>query len=227
MAGREYERRPHCSRRVGFIIMDKLLLSSFISVNEFPFPELLSRYSYAWEVLPLIAQFIEDNCSEYEQIGDKVYVGKNVEIEEASKIIGPVFIGSNSKIGHAAYIRPATIIGDNVQIGHASEIKNSIILNNTSIAHLNYVGDSIVGSNVNIAGGVIVANWRFDKKTVSVKVEDTRNDTGLEKFGAVIGDGANIGVNTVLNPGTFLGRRTIVYPLTLVSGLHSEDSVVK
>lgn len=207
--------------------MDKLLLSSFISVSDFPFPDLLSKYLYAWQVLPTIAHFIENNCSEYEQIGEKVYIGRNVVIEEASKIIGPVFIGNNSKIGHAAYIRPATIIGENVQIGHASEIKNSIILNNTSIAHLNYVGDSIVGTGANIAGGVIAANWRFDKKNVSVKVDDARYDTGLEKFGAVIGDNANIGVNTVLNPGTFLGRRSVVFPLTLVSGLHGEDSVVK
>jgi len=207
--------------------MDKLLLSSFISVNDFPFPEFLSQYAYAWEVLPVIARYIENNCSGYEQIGENIFVGKNVVIEEASKIIGPVFIGNNSKIGHAAYIRPATIIGENVQIGHASEIKNSIILNNSSIAHLNYVGDSVIGTGVNIAGGVIAANWRFDKRNVSIKSEDTRYDTGLEKFGAVIGDNANIGVNTVLNPGTFLGRRSIVFPLTLVSGLHSEDSVIK
>lgn len=185
-----------------------------------------------WETMSGLTSFIEKAFSSKKFTGNykdrqDVYVGNGTFIHPTVEISGPAIIGNNCTINHAAFLREGCIVGDNVIIGHASEIKHSVILNESSCAHLNYIGDSIVGNNVNISGGVIVANYRLDKQNINIKTSSGKIDTGLEKFGAVIGDDSMVGVNSVLNPGTILGRKSVVFPLKSVTGIHKDDEVLK
>lgn len=212
--------------------MDKFNSELFFDLSNFSFSDLFENIQYPWEVLPKLETYISSQRIRllndgYEEISENVFIGKNVVIDDYAKIMGPAIIGHNSCLFHASYIRSNVIIGENVHIGHAVEIKNSIILDNSAIAHLNYIGDSLIGSSVNVSGGTIFANWRFDKKTVSVKIGQEFISTGFQKFGAIVGDNSMIGVNSVLNPGTILGKNTLVFPLASVSGFHSEGEVIK
>lgn len=207
-------------------------LTTLFDTSAFPFNQIFDGTKFPWEILPKLESFILSQKGKllengYREVYENVLVGENVEIEETAKIIGPVLIAKNSRIGHAAYIRPGTIFGENVRVGHGSEIKNSLLFNNATIAHLSYIGDSLIGSSINIAGGFITANWRFDKRNIMVRIGDEKYDTGLEKLGALIGDDSNIGANSVLNPGTILGKKCVVYPLTSVIGYHPEASIIK
>ena len=208
------------------------ITSSFFDLKDFPFQNIFDAVDTPWEALSHLQSYIISHKKQLLKLGYREYrknviVGKNVVIEKTVSIVGPVLIGENSHVGHAAYIRPGSIFGKNVKIGHGSEVKNSIILDGAKIAHLNYIGDSIVGRNTNIAGGFITANWRFDKKNIIVKIGEKKYETGLEKFGALIGDNSNIGANSVSNPGTILGKNCILYPLTSVMGYHPDGSIIK
>lgn len=195
---------------------------TYFDLSAFTWKELFVGVDMVWDVLPKLGEFMKKISG-----GKKVVVGDGSTIDASVEITGSIIVGRNTHIRHAVYIRGNVIIGDNCVIGHAVELKNCIILNNTHIAHLNYVGDSIIGSNCNISGGAKLANLRFDKQPVTVAFDGEKIPTNLAKFGAVIGDHAQIGVNSVLNPGTILGKNTIVYPLQLVSGYHRLGAVIK
>jgi NDP-sugar pyrophosphorylase family protein len=200
--------------------------------NTSPFESLFERSINVWEVLPRLEDFIlnfkkTSIFSEYTEIKENVFIGRDVKIEDGAKISGKAIIGHNSYLGHASFFRSNVLIADNVNIGHAVEVKNSVILSNSAAAHLNYIGDSIIGSNVNVAGGAVCANFRFDKKNINVKYESEKIETNLQKFGCIIGDDSQIGVNSVLNPGTILGKKTIVFPLTSVKGVHSDNETIR
>lgn len=208
----------------------------FSYINFFEQPDLLQevfeKYEYPWEVLPNIEKFINDfKNSEYSknfsEIEKNIFVGKNVSIADTAKISGSAIIGDNATLEHAAYLRKGVIIGDNVRIGHAVEVKNSIILSGTTLGHLNYVGNSVIGSNVKIAGGVILANLRFDKKDVTVQFENEKILTKMRKFGSILGDNCFVGVNAVLNPGTVLTKECIVFPLVSVKGTYLVPQTIK
>ncbi len=193
---------------------------------------LFEKHQNIWEVLGDIDSFIKNfnSTSEkegYNEISEGVFVGKNVTIDDTSRIKGKAIIGHNSIIGHAAFLRAGVIIGDNVNVGHATEVKHSIILAKTALAHLNYIGDSIIGSECNISGGATLANWRFDRKEVSIKDGQDRIPTGMEKLGAIVGDGSFLGVSAVLNPGTILGKNCLVFPLVSVAGTYPASSRIK
>ncbi len=147
----------------------------------------------------------------------KVHVDEGTLVRSGSYIIGPVVIGKNCTIGPNCFIRPATMIGDNCHIGQAVEIKNSIILDSTNINHLSYVGDSIIGSNVNIGAGTICANLRFDNRTVPMKVKGKTVDTGRRKLGAIICDNCQTGIHSVINPGKKIGPNSFIGPGTVVT----------
>src|ERR1035437_4782326 len=181
----------------------------FFNLDGLSFPELFRNLNYPWEAINKIRDYIDSKTS-----AENVVIGEGTVIEKDAVIKGKAIIGKNCLIGNAVLMRGNCILGDNVQIGHGVELKHSIVLNNSSIAHLNYVGDSIVGNNVNISGGAVVANFGLDKGEISVKINGQKINTGLTKFGAIIGDNCVIGVNAVLNPGTILGKNCIVYPLT-------------
>lgn len=208
------------------------LPSTFFDYNNFPFSDIFVDIYYTWDILRNIETyiknyFIKNNLnSNYKGINN-VLIGKGTVIQEDVIINGSLITGENCVIGHGSLIRENCVFGDNVHIGHAVEVKNSVILNNSRIAHLNYIGDSIIGNNVNISGGAISANYRLDKKPVYIRYNDRKIETNLQKFGSIIGDKCNIGVNAVLNPGTILEKNCIVYPLKSVTGFHKENSIIK
>jgi len=204
----------------------------FFNLINFPFADIFENVNEIWDILPRISEYInlqfkDKKFKQNYNKGEKIYIGKGTTIAKGALVKGPAIIGDNCFIEHGSLIRENVILGNNVHIGYGVEIKNSIILNNTALAHFNYVGDSIVGSNVNISGGAIIANYRLDKHSVLVRLGDKKIDTKLDKFGAIIGDGSVIGVNSVLNPGTVLGKNTIVYPLVSVTGAHKNEEIIK
>lgn len=140
---------------------------------------------------------------------DQIFIGEKTRVEPGVCIQGPCIIGNQCEIRHGAYIRPYSIIGDQCTVGHVVEVKHSILLNNASAAHFNYVGDSILGNRVNLGAGVVCANLRLDRKEVSVCVGHEKIKTGLRKLGTIIGDDSQIGCNTVINPGILLKKKTL------------------
>ena len=150
----------------------------------------------------------------------QISIGKGTVIEPGVYIEGPCFIGENCHIRHAAYLRSDVLIGNNCSIGHASEIKHSIVLNKGAIPHFNYVGDSIIGQGANLGAGVICANLRLDHKEICVKIGEKEYNTGLKKFGAIVGDYSQIGCNSVLNPGTLLKKSSFIYPCSSFQGIN-------
>lgn len=202
--------------------MSNDILKELFDYENFFQKEIFVKNKNPWEIISSLSEYLDTALKD----GDKL-VGDMSHIDASAKVEGKLIMGKNSTIADNVLIRGNCIIGDNVHIGHAVEIKHSIIMDNTAIAHLNYVGDSIIGNNVNIGGGAIIANWRFDKKNIKIKFEDEEIDTNLEKFGACVGDDSSLGVNSVLNPGTIIGKKSLVYPLVSVFGAHKENSVLK
>lgn len=189
--------------------------------NGFSHKQLLEKYEFPWEVIKGLNSDIDSFLEK------ELLVGKGTEIDPSVRIEGKAIIGKNCRIKDNVLIRDGCIIGDDVSIGHGCEIKHSVILNNTAIAHFNYVGDSVVGNGVNIGGGAIIANWRFDEGIIKIKKNQQEYDTGLEKFGAGIGDGVKLGSNCVVNPGTILGKNSWVFPLVSAFGVHADGSMIK
>ena len=192
--------------------------------------DLLQSVQYPWEVIPLIKDYIifskERLISEgYVEIEKDIWIGENVEINKISQITGPLIIGHNSKIGFCANIRGG-IIGENCEIGD-SEIKNSILFNGVKVPHKSYVGDSLLGFMVHLGCGTSCMNLKSIKSPVSVKFFDKKINTGLRKFGSILGDFVDIGGNSTLNPGTVVGRNTTIYSGSLLSGYVPGNSICK
>ena len=211
--------------------MNKFHYSQFFE-DTGEFKELFDSTETPWQALSNLELFIDNFEKVYEGKGytklrDGVFIGRDVEIDGTALIKDKAIIGHNSKIGHAAFVRGNVLIGENVNIGHGTEFKHSITLSNTAIAHLNFVGDSILGSNINISGGTIIANTRLDKEEVKIKDGEVRIGVGTNKFGCLMGDGSFIGANSVTNPGTVLSKQTRVFPLVSVSGTHLKPSTIK
>jgi UDP-N-acetylglucosamine diphosphorylase / glucose-1-phosphate thymidylyltransferase / UDP-N-acetylgalactosamine diphosphorylase / glucosamine-1-phosphate N-acetyltransferase / galactosamine-1-phosphate N-acetyltransferase len=180
---------------------------------QFQFPELFDGCEHAWDALKRIGDFCKDGK----------LIGKGTVIEDGATIKGPVIIGRDCEIRANAYIRGNVIVGDNCVLGNACEFKNSVLFNGCQVPHFNYVGDSILGHKAHLGAGVILSNVKSVKGNVQVEGKDT----GLRKFGAIIGDHAEIGCNCVLNPGTIIGRHSILYPGVSWRGVCPPDSVVK
>lgn len=185
---------------------------------------------YAWEIIPrikdVVGRIIEEGGEGYTVLSEGVLVGKNVKIAETATIIPPVIIGDDAEIRPGAYIRGDVYIGDGCVVGNSTELKNCILLNHVQVPHYNYVGDSILGNHSHLGAGAICSNLRGDGKNVVVHAERDY-ETDLRKFGAIIGDYADVGCGSVLNPGTIIGKRTQVYPLTMTRGVYPSDSIVK
>ncbi len=156
-----------------------------------------------------------------------VHVEEGAIVEPHVHLIGPCFIESNATIRSHAYVREYTWMMTNSLLGHASESKHSLFLPGAKAPHFNYVGDSILGSNVNLGAGVKLSNLRNDGKNIGIWLHDVRRETGLRKFGAILGDDTQLGCNAVTNPGTVLGKSCMVHPNTTVSGYHSDGSIVR
>jgi len=160
-------------------------------------------------------------------IGPEVFIDEGTVVEPNAVIKGPAWIGKNSQVRAGCYIRENVIVGDGAVLGNSCEFKNCLIFDRCEVPHYNYVGDSILGHRAHLGAGVILSNVRLDRNEVLVRDGAASIPTGLRKFGAVIGDFAEVGCNSVVNPGTLIGRRTVIYPLTNVSGIIPADSVLK
>ncbi len=191
--------------------------------------------THAWEALPKLAEYLEEQVSPANfgqiigdpEIGEQVYIGPDTVIEPGAYIKGPAWIGPNCQIRHGAYIRENVIVGAGSVVGNSCEIKNSILFNNCQVPHFNYVGDSILGTRVHLAAGVIVSNLKLAGDVITLRVGEAVVSTGLRKFGALIGDGAEVGCNAVLNPGSVLGRHSLIYPGVAWRGILPANSIAK
>ena len=192
--------------------------------------DFFAAHEYPWEMLSDIAGLAERLISEgidgFNEISDGILVGENVKIHKNAVIEPPAVIGNGCEIRPGAYIRGKVIMGSGCVIGNSSELKNCILLDRVQVPHYNYLGDSILGNGAHMGAGSICSNLKSDKTNVTVR-GDKNYETGLRKFGAILGDGADIGCGCVLNPGTVVGKGTSVYPLTSVRGVVPDGCIVK
>lgn len=193
--------------------------------------DLIKHYEYPFMVLPHIKEYIiklgKNLDADYINKGDNIWIHKTAIVDKTVRIKGPCIIDEGAEIRPFAFIRGSVIIGKYCMFGNSCEIKNSIIFDNSQVPHFNYIGDSILGAHSHMAAGVITSNLKIDKKTIIIKDGNEKIETGMRKIGAFLGDYAEVGCNCVLNPGSFIGPYTIVYPLTSVRGVVPANSVVK
>lgn len=197
--------------------------------------DLFAGAEYAWEPLKRIKEYLaakirpklHNRCEGVAYIGEKVFIGEGTVVEDGAMIKGPAIIGRNCQIRHNAYIRENVIVGDDCVVGNASELKNALLFNHCEVPHFNYVGDSILGCGAHLGAGVILSNLKIVPGNVAIEVNGALVDTGLRKFGALIGDDAEIGCNSVLNPGSIIGRGSIVYPCLNWRGILPPNSIAK
>jgi NDP-sugar pyrophosphorylase family protein len=214
--------------------------SHFFDFKETDHPGIFEDVEAVWEALPRIKDYvasrvntipggerIQGRVHESSQIGPEVYVGPDSVVEASVVIKGPAWIGSGTTIRSGAYLRENIIVGDHCTLGNSSEFKNCLLFNRCEVPHFNYVGDSILGFKTHLGAGVICSNVRLDRAHVTLRIGMGQYDTGLRKFGAIIGDLTEIGCNTVLSPGSILGRNCIIYPLTSWSGILGDNQIVK
>lgn len=196
---------------------------------------LFAGCEYAWDALKILKDYLaahvrpglSNRCEGVAWIGKQVFIGEGTVVEDGAMIKGPAIIGRNCEIRHNAYIREHVIIGDGCVIGNSCELKHSLLFNDCQVPHFNYVGDSILGHHAHLGAGVKISNVKLDHSNVYVEVEGQPFDTGLRKFGALLGDFAEIGCNAVLNPGSIIGRRSLVYPNVNWRSILPADMIVK
>ena len=198
-------------------------------------PPYLSPYAceceYPWELIAKVDEIVEELLKRapegYREIEKGILVGENVKIADSARIEPPAIIGKNSEIRHGAYMRGNIIVGENCVIGNSSELKSAILLDRVQIPHYNYVGNSILGNRAHLGAGAICSNLKSDGSNVIVHDGDKSYKTGMRKFGAVLGDGVEIGCGCVLAPGCIVGKNTSAYPLTFLRATIPENSIVK
>ena len=187
---------------------------------------------YPWEVLPKIKDFIislgnslPENI--YEKRGENIWVAKSAKIAPTACLNGPLIVDEDAEIRHCAFVRGSAIVGKGAVVGNSTELKNVILFNKVQVPHYNYVGDSILGCKAHMGAGSITSNVKSDKTLVVVKGEGISIETGLKKMGAMLGDNVEVGCNSVLNPGTVIGRNSNIYPTSMVRGVIPANSIYK
>ena len=214
--------------------------SKFLDLEQTEHASLFQHGIPLWSTLPNIGKYIADflrhvdklppgDIHDKAEIGPQVFVAEGAVVEAHAVIKGPAIIGKGTTVRSGAYVRENVIAGDNCMLGNSSEFKNCILFNNCEVPHFNYVGDSILGYKAHLGAGVICSNVRLDRRSIRVRRNDTDDwiDTGLRKFGAIIGDRSEVGCNSVLSPGSILGRDCIVHPCTHWQGVLGENQIVK
>lgn len=194
--------------------------------------EYLDGFVYPWEALKGIKELIiriggSLSPEEYDEVRENVWIHKTAVIDETAHIGAPCIIGENTEVRHCAFIRSSALVGKNCVVGNSTELKNVILFDNVQVPHFNYVGDSILGYKSHMGAGALTSNVKSDRTLVNVKESSGKIETGLRKFGAMLGDNVEVGCNSVLNPGTIVCPDTIIYPLSCVRGVVPPKSILK
>lgn len=211
--------------------MKKITIKDLYSLEETIAVKLLEQAEYPWEVLPKIGEFIEELGNtlpeeKYEKRGDNVWIAKSAKVFPSAYIAGPAIIDEEAEIRHCAFIRGNAIVGKKAVVGNSTELKNVLLFNEVQVPHYNYVGDSILGYKAHMGAGSITSNVKSDKTLVRVGGKEGM-ETGLKKVGAMLADYVEVGCNSVLNPGTVVGKGSQIYPVSCVRGIIPEDSIYK
>ncbi len=212
--------------------MEQCLVKNMYDLNETIAAQLFAGADYPWEVLGKISDFIINlgnslDSSRYENRGENIWIAKSAKVAPTACLNGPLIIDEEAEIRHCAFIRGSAIVGKGAVVGNSTELKNVVVFNSVQVPHYNYVGDSILGYKSHMGAGSITSNVKSDKTLVTVKNGSEVIETGLKKFGAMIGDYVEVGCNSVLNPGTVVGRHTNIYPLSMVRGVIPSNSIYK
>lgn len=191
----------------------------------------LAQFEYPWQALKGIQNYILELGSrlgdEYTEVAPNVWVHKTAVVAPTAYLGAPCIIGAGTEVRHCAFVRGSALVGENCVVGNSVELKNVILFDDVQVPHYNYVGDSILGYKAHMGAGSVTSNIKSDKTLVVVKWADQRFETGLKKFGAMLGDGVEVGCNSVLNPGTVIGRNSNIYPTSSVRGVVPENSIWK
>jgi NDP-sugar pyrophosphorylase family protein len=211
---------------------EALKVENMYTLSETIAADLLKSVTYPWEALPEIGAFIKKIGpslpeDEYTYCGEYVWVANDATVFPTAYVHGPAIIGKGAEVRHCAFIRGNAIVGEGAVVGNSTELKNVILFNKVQVPHYNYVGDSILGYKAHMGAGSITSNVKSDKTLVVVHTDEGGIETGLKKFGAMLGDHVEVGCNSVLNPGTVLGREVNVYPTSSVRGFVPEKHIYK
>lgn len=212
--------------------MADIKISALYDLNETIAFKLFDGVTYPWEVLPKIHDFILELGKSlpedlYEKRGEDIWVAKNAKVAPTACLNGPLIIDEEAEVRHCAFVRGNAIVGKGAVVGNSTELKNVVLFNKVQVPHYNYVGDSVLGFKSHMGAGSITSNVKSDKTLVVVKDADTKYETGLKKMGAMLGDNVEVGCNSVLNPGTVIGRWSNVYPTSCVRGVIPANSIFK
>lgn len=207
-------------------------INQLLNLNETIAAHFFDGLSDTWEVLPKLSDAIRAlgatlSEDDYSKVQEDVWISKTAKVAPSASIEGPTIIDHDAEIRHCAFIRGSVIVGKHVIVGNSTELKNVLLFNRVQVSHYNYVGDSVLGFKAHMGAGSITSNVKSDKSNVIVRMNDSSIETGLRKFGAILGDFAEIGCNAVLNPGTIVGRCSNIYPLSMVRGCVPQNSIYK
>jgi len=210
---------------------DKIKITDLYDLNETIAADYLKGFDYPWEALAGIKEFIIKlgatlSEEKFEKRGEDIWIAKSAKVAPTACLNGPLIVDEDAEIRHCAFVRGSAIVGRSCVVGNSTELKNVILFNNVQVPHYNYVGDSILGFKSHMGAGSITSNVKSDKKLVVVKGEE-KYETGLKKFGAMLGDRVEVGCNSVLNPGSVIGRDCIVYPTSCFRGVLPENHIFK
>lgn len=213
-------------------MLEALTVKENYSLDQTIAKDIFNGVTYPWEVLPKIRSFILElgatlSEDEYEKRGENVWVAKSAKVAPTAFINGPAIIGKDAEVRHCAFIRGNAIVGEGAVVGNSTELKNVILFNKVQVPHYNYVGDSVLGYKSHMGAGSITSNVKSDKKLVVVKAGEEKIETGMKKFGAMLGDEVEVGCGSVLNPGTVVGNHSNIYPLSSVRGFVPANSIYK
>ena len=212
--------------------MENAKISNLYDLNETIAKEYLEQFTYPWEALKGISEFIKKlgptlDPEKFEKRGEDIWVAKSAKVAPTACLNGPLIIDEEAEVRHCAFIRGNAIVGKGAVVGNSTELKNVILFNKVQVPHYNYVGDSILGFKAHMGAGSITSNVKSDKTLVVVKNGQEKMETGLKKFGAMLGDYVEVGCNSVLNPGTVIGPDTNIYPTSCVRGCIPAGSIYK
>ena len=211
---------------------EQITISALYDLNETIAADIFKDCTYPWEVLAKIGDFIKELGKtlpedEYEQRAEDVWVAKSATVYPTAYINGPCIIGKEAEVRHCAFIRGNALIGAGCVVGNSTEVKNAILFDGAQAPHYNYIGDSVMGHKAHTGAGAVTSNLKQDHSNVTVLKDGERVETGMRKFGAMLGDHAEIGCGSVLNPGTVVGKNARVYPLSMVRGFVPANHIYK